>query len=59
MFQSTRPRGARRLHSGLKITDLSFNPRARGGRDSATMTALANFKGFNPRARGGRDLVGF
>jgi len=33
MFQSTRPRGARQKHSNQYQYILSFNPRARAGRD--------------------------
>jgi len=33
LFQSTRPRGARRQYATPDITDKSFNPRAHAGRD--------------------------
>ena len=56
MFQSTRPRGARR---GLRwrgcLCSASFNPRARVGRDRSMMLSTYSIRGFNPRARVGRD----
>ena len=49
LFQSTRPRGARRRQTPT----YSFNPRARAGRD-----CIADVHSrFNPRARAGRDVV--
>ena len=56
-FQSTRPRGARRMVDDIcTYGRISFNPRARVGRDLST--ALPNLYTFcfNPRARVGRDL---
>ena len=55
VFQSTRPRRARRRRRGRKTIFAHFNPRARVGRD--TRRATRNFCGsyFNPRARVGRD----
>ena len=35
-FQSTRPRGARRIYSAYCSMGDCFNPRARGGRDSVS-----------------------
>ena len=35
----------------------SFNPRARGGRDSSDHKAAFQQICFNPRARGGRDVM--
>ncbi len=56
MFQSTRPRGARRKRGGWPSTTPSgFNPRARVGRDKASQSSMINLFGFNPRARVGRD----
>ncbi len=61
MFQSTRPRGARRTatQSGQDLVE-GFNPRARGGRDAPNSSSLSgSMSSFNPRARGGRDeLIG-
>ena len=56
MFQSTRPHGARpdaRLL--VKLNQLSFNPRARMGRDAYTIYSTHRHTRFNPRARMGRD----
>jgi len=36
---------------------LSFNPRAREGRDNCSRDNRAILVSFNPRAREGRDLV--
>ena len=58
LFQSTRPRGARPGNIGRLSAPRSFNPRARGGRD--TQYDLSNWvikDCFNPRARGGRDAA--
>ena len=55
LFQSTRPRGARRLLIVKTNTVASFNPRARGGRDVTVSLLRLMVSGFNPRARGGRD----
>ena len=78
LFQSTRPRGARRDggrhtlgNSGVSIHapawgattadperccgSMSFNPRARVGRDPRPLRASSGRPGFNPRARVGRD----
>ena len=55
MFQSTRPRGARRpplLHADRNA---GFNPRARAGRDGVSLAACGVSSSFNPRARAGRD----
>ena len=55
-FQSTRPRGAR--HGQAFMQDLyllSFNPRAREGRDKARGMRRCILTSFNPRAREGRD----
>ena len=56
VFQSTRPRGARRDQSGCKrIYPQGFNPRAREGRDKSRQRRCAWKRCFNPRAREGRD----
>ena len=55
LFQSTRPRGARLKATSDTSLWLSFNPRARGGRDYTVLTLTEDVAGFNPRARGGRD----
>ena len=56
MFQSTRPRGARRLVSMQRLQRTHcFNPRAREGRDIINCSRPALNLCFNPRAREGRD----
>ena len=78
MFQSTRPRGARRtvraiyyeprkvsIHAPARgatstarpmlLFPVSFNPRAREGRDMSLRAPGMPASGFNPRAREGRD----
>ncbi len=55
MFQSTRPYGARRFKMCLHLPVLSFNPRARMGRDPVGAFNTVFDAGFNPRARMGRD----
>ena len=54
-FQSTRPRGARRLSPPRTSRRFCFNPRAHGGRDVITNSVNLNELCFNPRAHGGRD----
>ena len=55
-FQSTRPRGARRMTPARLTSGLtSFNPRARVGRDMEMAYYSHTFRCFNPRARVGRD----
>ena len=54
-FQSTRPRGARHWKQGIDFCGYSFNPRARVGRDSNSLSLLQWMRCFNPRARVGRD----
>ena len=39
----------------LTVTSVSFNPRAREGRDKCKELFRAVLPGFNPRAREGRD----
>ena len=55
MFQSTRPRGARRGLGLVQLFAKRFNPRARVGRDAARPGRTLCPRGFNPRARVGRD----
>ena len=54
LFQSTRPRGARRTWRPAQPTD-RFNPRAREGRDACRSRPRDTGR-FNPRAREGRDI---
>ena len=54
-FQSTRPQGARRVRGSLLTRCMSFNPRARKGRDSRGRPSRCSSRCFNPRARKGRD----
>ena len=55
MFQSTRPRGARRRFESMGNDVTSFNPRARVGRDLRQRPSSSSHNSFNPRARVGRD----
>ena len=50
-FQSTRPRGTRRLKNDIRKEKSSFNPRVRAGRDFAIMFTLpiAVFQSTRPR----------
>ena len=58
LFQSTRPRGARRNQRLPAVSGLRcFNPRARVGRDDGSHWAPTHRAGFNPRARVGRDTI--
>ena len=55
-FQSTRPSGARPSRGYLMIWRMiSFNPRARVGRDILRSGKSCLMPSFNPRARVGRD----
>ena len=56
-FQSTRPRGARRTSFNSAGIRLSFNPRAREGRDMFVFHGVSRRACFNPRAREGRDRL--
>ena len=58
-FQSTRPYGARRSGPTTLPESLSFNPRARMGRDPRFQSHSPTPKCFNPRARMGRDIVDY
>ena len=57
MFQSTRPRGARLGLSLIMPCSVSFNPRAREGRDIFLPRDARKGLRFNPRAREGRDAL--
>ena len=48
-------RGATQTSQTESIIQLSFNPRAREGRDSLPSKVQLTLQGFNPRAREGRD----
>ena len=56
-FQSTRPRGARRVRLRRRRLIRGFNPRAREGRDAARPQSTRHTSSFNPRAREGRDAA--
>ena len=57
LFQSTRPRRARRAYSrACERGRTRFNPRARVGRDGDKYLLYPVRRCFNPRARVGRDL---
>jgi len=51
VFQSTRPRGARPSSAAVRSATVSFNPRARGGRDHIpqSCTTPAVFQSTRPR----------
>ena len=52
MFQSTRPRGARPSEYEVPCVGISFNPRARAGRDEVIQSAFINkimFQSTRPR----------
>ena len=49
-------RGATLAPKGGATKFDGFNPRAREGRDSLTITPILLFRSFNPRAREGRDI---
>ena len=55
LFQLTRPRGARRVNPKFLAGAVSFNSRAREGRDFLFFMFISAPAGFNSRAREGRD----
>ena len=58
MFQSTRPRGARRAVTAPTASTSRFqSTRPRGARPLADAVVIAGIYGFNPRAHVGRDKV--
>ena len=57
LFQSTRPRGARRASCHDTPSMTRFNPRAREGRDKLPSMPYCKRSRFNPRAREGRDNI--
>ena len=57
LFQSTRPRGARRRRRIPPPSLPHFNPRARVGRDMRDRLFRRSAYHFNPRARVGRDVA--
>ena len=58
VFQSTRPRGARRLKDASECQSyFSFNPRAHAGRDAQFGEVCIYDSSFNPRAHAGRDVI--
>ena len=57
LFQSTRPRGARRVTQYVAGVVEGFNPRAREGRDWSRASLSNSTGSFNPRAREGRDIL--
>ena len=58
MFQSTRPRGARRGGYTQSVPKEGFNPRAHAGRDCSHPVIFVLLNRFNPRAHAGRDVQG-
>ena len=55
VFQSARPRGARRTPLVKLSSCTCFNPRAHAGRDSVMVLLSSGCGSFNPRAHAGRD----
>ncbi|EAQ36312.1 hypothetical protein NB311A_20281 [Nitrobacter sp. Nb-311A] len=59
-FRSTRPRGARPINeASYLVAFLSFDPRAREGRDLFFPSCTLLKRCFDPRAREGRDFPPF
>ena len=56
MFQSTHPRGVRRLYALQLYRNRCFNPRTRMGCDVLAKLLICSIEGFNPRTRVGCDL---
>ncbi len=58
MFQSTRPRGARRIEYSptVDLIEVSIHAPARGA-TPAEPTPAPPIRRFNPRARAGRDMI--
>ena len=57
-FQFTRPRGARLISKDRIVLVISFNSRAREGRDPSTISKMRLMPSrFNSRAREGRDAM--
>ena len=54
-FQSTLPRGERRMSGNMLQRGTCFNPRSRGGSDRVIMMPDDDAERFNPRSRGGSD----
>jgi len=55
MFQSTRPRGARRVYAGHARLYGHVSIHAPAGGATSLTVIFFRSSGFNPRARGGRD----
>ena len=55
IFQSTFPRGERRIRCRSERIRIAFNPRSREGNDVQNGTDLFNTHSFNPRSREGND----
>ena len=56
-FQSSLPRGERRLCDSKHLCQRDFNPRSREGSDAAIAAAINTNFYFNPRSREGSDLL--
>ena len=56
LFQSTFPRGERRMSPSDAHDHTNFNPRSRVGNDTCTTTFLLTCDNFNPRSRVGNDI---
>ena len=55
IFQSTLPRGERRVFDGSNLYVVNFNPRSREGSDGKKFISGKYQKNFNPRSREGSD----
>ena len=55
MFQSTLPRGERRIGVSLGSRITGFNPRSRAGSDRRSTPTAGSRASFNPRSRAGSD----
>ena len=57
IFQSTFPRGERRITVHTRLRHHNFNPRSRVGNDSGRLLRTRRLNHFNPRSRVGNDLA--
>ena len=57
LFQSTRPRGARRVRCRASSVSACFNPRARGGRDLQDIVVATRKLFQSTRPRGARRIT--
>ena len=55
IFQSTLPRGERRISYALHMAIINFNPRSHEGSDQTTTAQSSRIHHFNPRSHEGSD----